>query len=643
MRHSRATGLGLCGVIGLAAAAQLANGVTLGGADADYRSFANVDEFRLTRLDLILEVDFTNRELDGVAVLELKRADPRSTELVLDTKGLRIRTVSELSGNFLGATERTKAIWVTRPFHLGKANSELGSPLYIDLAPSKEGTETVKIEYETTDQASALKWRVPEKKDGKPRPFMYTSPGPIQARSWIPLQDTPKVRVTYKALVKTGDGFLAVMGGGNDPKVKRNGSYSFMMPKAVPTYLLSLAIGDLDFKETGPRSGVFAESSLAKPAAKQFADTEAMLAAAEQLLGHYPFARFDQLVMPLAFPIGQAGYPTVAYVSPSLIAGDQAPQSALANAVAQSWSGQLVTNATWRDRWLNQAFATYLQRRIMSAVGGEPREAIQEILDVEAFRAAMATCDSDDQLLATDLTDVESDEVCAGVAAEKGSLMLTWLDAKFGRDKFDAFLRGYFARFAAQSVSSEQFEGYLEENLLDRYPGVATRAELTAWISNPGLPDDAVLPAADAAASIDGVRASFLTGKVPAAKIDVHDWVDPQWIYFLNGMPSAPKLEQLSELDRAYSLTAARSAEVAQAWLLLAIRCDYRPAFTRLEAYLKSVGRTRLIVPLYRELVKSSAGFEFAQRVYALARPGYDARTAQRIDALVKFDSTATE
>lgn len=630
-------------VIGLAGSCERAQAVTLGGVDADYRSYANVDEFRLVHLELILEVDFANRELEGTVVLELKRVDLHSTELVLDTKGLRILTVSELSGNFMGATEKTKPIWVTRPFHLGKSNPELGSPLFIDLAPSKDGIETVKVEYETTDQSSALQWRVPEKKDGKPRPYLYAAPGPIQARSWIPLQDTPKVRVTYKAFVKTGEGFLAVMGAGNDPKVKRNGNYNFLMPRAVPTDLLNLAIGDLDFRETGRRSGVFAESSLAKPAAKEFADTEAMLAAAEQLLGHYPWGRFDQLVMPPAFPIGAAAYPAVAYVSPTLIAGDKSLQSALANALAQSWSGQLVTNATWRDRWLNQAFAAYLQRRIMSVVAGEQREAIQEILDVEAFRAALSACAGDDQLLGTDLTDVESDEVCAGVAAEKGSLLLTWLEAKFGRDKFDGFLRGYFAHFAGQAVSTEQFQGYLQENLLDRYPGIATRANVDAWISNPGIPEDAVLPAAGAAASIDAARAAFISGKVPAAKIDARDWVGTQWIYFLRGMPAAAQLAQLSELDRAFSLTTTRNAEVAEAWLLLAIRRDYRPAFGRLEDYLKSVGRTRLIVPLYAELAKTPAGFDFAKRVYAAARPGYNAQAAERIDALVKLDSTGTE
>ncbi len=651
-RRIRATGSLLASCVGVAHA------VTLGGADADYRSYANIDEFRLTRLELILESDFTNRILEGVAVLELKRLDPHSTELVLDTKGLRILTVSELSGDFVGATEKTRAIWVTCPFHLGRANPELGSPLFIDLGSSKGSTETVKIEYETTNQSTGLRWHVPvkegyalekpdsaekAKKKDKSKQFLYTAPEPNQARSWIPLQDTPKVRMIFKAFVKTGEGYLAVMGAGNDPKVKRNGNYSFLMPKPLPPDLLSLAIGDLDFKQTGPRSGVLAESSPLKAAAKDFADTEAMIAAAEHLLGHYPWGRLDLLVMPPAFPIGLAAYPTLAYVSPTVIAGDTSFQPALANAVAHAWSGVLVTSAGWRDRWLSAAFAAYLQRRIMSAVAGEQTETIQEILDVAAFRTALSECDSDDQLLGTDLTDVESDEVCAGVAAEKGSLLLTWLESKFGRDRFDAFVLGYFTHFSGQPVSTDQFQTYLQENLLDRFPGIVARAEVGKWISAPGIPDDAVLPAADAAVSIDTARASFLSGAVPAAKIDTNHWVGPQWIYFLNGMPADAKTAQLSDLDHAFALTATRNSEVAQSWLLLAIRSDYRPAFARLEEYLKSVGRTRLIVPLYAQLAQTPAGFEFAQRVYKLARPGYDPQVARRIDTLVKIDSTATE
>ncbi len=379
-----------------------AHAVTLGGADADYRSYANVDEFRLTHLELLLEVDFTNRMLEGVAVLEFKRVDTHSSELVLDTKGLRILTVSELTRDFFGATEKTKAIWVTRPFHLGKPNPELGTPLYIDLSPSKQGIETVKVEYETTSQATGLRWHVPAnvqekgKKADKSRRFLYTAPGPDQARNWIPLQDTPKVQMTYKATVKTRGGNLAVMGAGNDPKVKHNGTYSFAMTKPVPAYLLSLAVGDLDFKATGPRSGVFAESSLLKAAAKDFADTEAMIAAAEHLLGHYPWGRFDQVVMPYAFPAAEAAFPTLAYLSPTVIAGDKCPQPALANALAQSWAGQLVTRASWRDRCLDRAFAAYLQRRIMAVVDGEQREEVRELLEIAAYRAALSTCAGDD-------------------------------------------------------------------------------------------------------------------------------------------------------------------------------------------------------------------------------------------------------
>ncbi len=238
---------------------------------------------------------------------------------------------------------------------------------------------------------------------------------------------------------------------------------------------------------------------------------------------------------------------------------------------------------------------------------------------------------------------MEYDEVCAGIAAEKGSLLLTWLESKFGRERFDAFVLGYFTHFSGQAVSTEQFQTYLQENLLERFPGIATRAEIDAWISKPGLPQDAVLPAAGAAAPIDAARAAFISGAVPAAKMEAHAWASQQWIYFLNGMPADATAAQLGDLDHAFAVSATRNAEVAESWLLLAIRSDYRPAFPRLEAYLESVGRTRLLVPLYAQLAATPSGFDFAKRVYTIARPGYDPQVAQRIDELVKIDTPDAE
>src|SRR5208283_103658 len=174
----------------------------------DYHSFANIEQFRVTHLDLNLRVDFHNKVLFGAVGLEIKRLDPRATELVLDTRDLDIRDVEERPTDVLGATAKSQTAWVSRPFHFDKADPILGSPLVIELAPSKKTTELIKIEYVTAPAAPALQWLAAKQTIGGHRPFMYTLSEPIGARSWIPLQDTPQVRASYAAHIHTTSDFF---------------------------------------------------------------------------------------------------------------------------------------------------------------------------------------------------------------------------------------------------------------------------------------------------------------------------------------------------------------------------------------------------------------------------------------------------
>src|SRR5579863_4105434 len=99
----------------------------------DYHSYANVDQFRTTHLDLDLRVDFKFKTITGSVTLELRRLDPRSTQLVLDTKDLMILDVTQKASDVLGATAKNQTLWVSRPFHLEKADPVLGSALVIEL------------------------------------------------------------------------------------------------------------------------------------------------------------------------------------------------------------------------------------------------------------------------------------------------------------------------------------------------------------------------------------------------------------------------------------------------------------------------------------------------------------------------------
>ncbi len=600
----------------------------------DYHSYANVNQFRTTHLELDLRIDLVNKTIDGTATLDLKRLDPQALQLVLDTKDLTINDVRQKSNDVLGATSKDQTIWVSRPFHLEKPDLILGSALVIDLPASRKPVESIQIDYQTQPTATALQWLTPKQTAGRKKAFLYTHSEPIGTRSWIPLQDTPQVRVTYKAVVHTDSDVRAVMSGENDPKAKRNGEYSFVMPQAIPSYLIALAVGDLEFKETGPRSGVYAEKSIVKAAASEFADTEAMMVAAEKLFGPYRWGRYDILVMPPSFPMGGMENPRLSFITPSVIAGDKSLVGVIAHELAHSWSGNLVSNATWRDVWLNEGFTVYLESRIMNAVFGQQRAAMEAVLGLRALRDDLAKLRPADQVLAIDLRYRDPEAVFSAVPYEKGRLFLNYLDAKFGHERFEVFLRGYFERFAFKSITTEQFTDYLAKNLLERFPGLVSREQVLAWEYDPGIPADAVLPVSGAFQPVDAARTDWIAGRLASKKFG-QDWVTQQWLYFLDNMPATLSARQLADLDQAYGFTRSQNALLERSWLELVIRNNYQPGFARLEVYLNSIGRRLLIEPLYTSLMKTPSGAEFAKRVYSKARPGYHPDTVKAVDAIV--------
>jgi leukotriene-A4 hydrolase len=610
-------------------------------ATFDYHSYANVDQFRITHMEFDFRVDLSSKTITGIAALEFKRLDPRATVIVLDTKDLMIEDVSQKASDVLGATAKSQTVWVSRPFHMEKPDPILGSALVIDLPPSKKSTETIRIDYETLPSSAALQW-LTAKQTARHKPFLYTDSEPIGARTWIPLQDTPQVRATYKASVHTDSGVLAVMSAENDPKAKRNGEFTFVMPQPVPSYLIALAVGDLEFKETGPRTGVYAEKSIIKEAAKEFSDTELMMQAAEKLFGPYRWSRYDILVMPPSFPNGGMENPRLSFITPTIIVGDKSLVSVIAHELAHSWSGNLVGNATWRDLWLNEGFTDYMESRIMTAVYGEPASSMEAVLGLRSLRADLAKLKPADQVLANDLKDRDPSEVFSSIPYEKGRLFLNYLDSMYGRERFDPFLRGYFDHFAFKSITTEQFLAYLQENLLDRFPGVVTREQVNTWVLGPGLPTDAVLPVTTLFQPVDGARAAWLDANLPAKKFGT-GWVTQQWVYFLDNMPATLSSTQLADLDKSFGFSKSPNAEIAHSWLLLVVANNYQPAFPRLQEYLTTIGRSKLIAPLYEALMKTPSGTEFAKRVFAKARPGYHAETVKAIEAIVSPPAAEAE
>jgi leukotriene-A4 hydrolase len=608
----------------------------------DYHSFANIEQFRVTHIDLALRVDFHNKVLFGEAALEVKRLDPNATELVLDTHGLDIRDVSEKPTSVIGALAKSETTWVSRPFHVDKADPILGSPLVIELPPHKRSTQTIKIEYVTSPDAASLHWLDDAHTAGKHHPLMYTLSAPIGARAWIPLQDSALARVTYAAVIHTDDDLLAVMSARNDPDVKHNGNYTFVNRDAIPPSRIALAVGDLRFKATGPRTGVYAEKPLLADAAKEFADTERLLTGAETLFGPYRFERCDLVVLPPPFPLAEVGNPRAPFISSTVVTGDRSEESVVARAVVQAWAGDLVGAATPRDAWIDAGLAVYMQNRLVREVYGDTRVTADRVLAEHSVREDLAQMPRPDQALAVDQRDRDP-AVPRSAADEKGGLLFTFLDGKFGRERLDAFLQGYFDHFAFKSITTEEFLSYLKENLLDRFPGIVSASQVEAWVKEPGLPQDAPLLAVHLYESVDATRSAWLAGKIPAKKLDTRAWVTPQWTYFLDGMPGPLRKDQLNDLDQAFGFTRSANAEIASSWFVLVIKSAYQPSYVRLEEFLKTNGRQTLLAPLYTELMRTPGGEVLARRVFAQARPVYQAHTAAALDAIVNPGSDSAD
>jgi leukotriene A-4 hydrolase/aminopeptidase len=585
----------------------------------DYHSFANPESIKVTHLNLDLTVDFAKKVLVGTAQLDFQKVDSNATQLILDTRDLTINSVTAM-GNALN-------------FDVASGDSFLGSALTIDVPAD---VDSVLISYQTSPKASGVQWLTPQQTAGKKHPFLFTQAQAIHARSFIPLQDSPQVRMTYTATIRTPKELLAVMSASNDPDTERDGVYEFSMPQPIPSYLIALAVGDLHFKPIGERTGVYSEKGILDAAADEFSDTESMLIATEKAFGPYSWDRYDLLILPPSFPFGGMENPRLSFITPTVIAGDKSLVSLIAHELAHSWSGNTVTNATWRDLWLNEGFTTYLTYRIMQMVYGDERFEMEAVLGREDLQADIDALPANDQIMAIDLRGRDPDDVFSNIPYEKGALFLRELEHKVGRENFDTFLLGYFEKFAFKSITTDQFVSYLEQTLLKEHSDKLSKQRIQQWIFQPGIPDNAPVPESDAFRVVDVARDAWLVGEIQADEIDSEKWVVHQWLYFLNNMPEKLSQKQLADLDKTFALTKSKNNEIAHSWLLISVKNWYQPAFKRLHDYLTSIGRNKLVKPLYKALSQTPGGKVMAQKAFSEAKAGYHPLTVKANEGFVQ-------
>ena len=581
----------------------------------DTHTLSNYQDLPILNTHLELSVNFQEKKLKGSVTHRFD--ENRKVDLLkLDTKYLKIDSIQDGDGNNL-------------EYSFGKFDELLGSALSVIL--NSQSNEVV-IFYETTEKSEALDWLLPSQTAGKTFPFMYTQGQSIFTRSWIPIQDTPGVRITYSAKINTPKNMMAVMSAANPQEMDTNNVYSFKMNQAIPPYLIALAVGNLEFKEIDFRTGVYAEPSMLEECANELVDMGKMVDVAEQLYGKYDWERYDVIVLPPSFPFGGMENPRLTFATPTIIAGDRSLVSLIAHELAHSWSGNLVTNATWNDFWLNEGFTVYFERRIMEALYGRDYSEMLALLGFQDLQNQVSNSQPAMQLLRLNMNGKHPDDAMTDIAYEKGYFFLRMLEENIGRDKMDEFLKKYFNDHKFQTIVTEEFLSYLKENLLDdNFKGL----NVEQWVFESGIPENCPKVNSLRFKNVESSVATFLDSGSEELKYASEKWSTHEWLHFLKHLPESLNLGQMADLDKVFNLSNSGNSEILAVWFLQSIKNDYKPAFENLENFLLKIGRRKFLQPLYLELSKNQEHKIWAKKVYKKARNNYHYVSFNTIDNIL--------
>ena len=579
----------------------------------DTHSYANPEEAVITHLALDLEADFGIKELKGTATYDINAAEDASS-IIFDSKELNIESV----------TVDGKEV----EFTLGEEKEIFGQPLTI---PIKGTSKKVVIAYSTSPDAEALQWLNPSQTAGKSHPYLFTQGQAILTRTWIPIQDSPGIRISYEATISVPEELMAVMSASNPQERNASGKYRFTMAQPIPPYLIALAIGDITFKAIGERTGVYSEPSMIASSAFELSDMEKMVEAAEALYGPYKWDRFDLIILPPSFPFGGMENPRLTFATPTIIAGDKSLVALVAHELAHSWSGNLVTNATWNDFWLNEGFTVYFELRIMEALYGKSYAAMLTSLGHQGLVETVKDLDERDTHLFLDLEGRNPDDGMTDIAYEKGAHFLMMLEKEVGRATFDAFLRSYFKDHEFQTMTTDKFVAYLKTNLLE--PNGVT-VNIDEWIYGPGLPENCPVVTSERFEAVSEQATAFIAGK-SAESLKTEDWTTHEWLHFLKALPYSLADGQMQDLDNAFNLTQSGNREIQAAWYKLAIYQGYgKEILPSIRTFLVEVGRRKFLTPLYTAMIESGMREE-AKSIFSEARPNYHSVSYNTIDALL--------
>ncbi len=586
----------------------------------DSHSFSNPAEAVVKHLDLDIKVDFDTQTISGKASWTIYNIT-KGNEIIFDENTLNITKVT------LGNDEKETQ------FKLGDSVEYHGKPLHITIEPN---TTKVNIYYNTTKDGVALQWLKPEQTADKKKPFVFSQGESIWSRTWIPCQDSPGVRFTYNAKVSVPKDVMALMSAVNPQQKNDTGVYTFKQDKPIPSYLMAIAVGDVEFKSIDSRTGVYAEHSVKNKAKWEFAKLGDMVNAAEKLFGPYRWGRYDVIVLPPSFPFGGMENPNLTFLTPTVLAGDRSLTSLLAHELGHSWSGNLVTNASWDETWLNEGFTTYVEHRIGEEVFGVNEAKMQDVLSRKVLQNNLEELgkDSPDTRLKIDLSGKNPDEGLSDIPYEKGYALLQTIEIAVGRKQFDTFLTNYFNDHAFQSINTEAFVAYINKNLIKGNKVLADKIKLNDWIYMPGIPSNIITPDSEDFNAIDAIQKTWRKTGIKGLSQKIKSTNEKQ--HFIDYLPNDLTVQEMTEIDKEFNFTKGGNFVVKRQWFIIAIQHQYKVAYPAIEQFLTSYSRTYSLTPIYKEMIKTPEGKVWAKQIYAKAKSGYHATTVEALEKILK-------
>lgn len=581
----------------------------------DPNTLSNYHNWRTVHTKTTFDVVFESQQLKGNVIHKLKSlTDAETNEIILDTSFLSISDV--------------KVDGKSTKWELLKRLEPYGSALKIKLEKPTERDEfvDVSINVETTSACTALQWLDPAQTSNKKHPYMFSQCQAIHARSIFPCQDTPDVKATFDFEIKSP---LPVIASGlprshNPTSIASDDSpqvYKFHQEVPIPSYLFAIASGDLGFARIGSRSTVATgPDELEECKWELEADTDKFIEVAEKIVYPYAWGQYNVLVLPPSFPYGGMENPIYTFATPTIISGDRQNVDVIAHELSHSWSGNLVSNASWEHFWLNEGWTTYLERQIQAAVhGSDAWRDFSAIIGWRALEESIAQFGADHEFtkLVIDLKGKDPDDAFSSIPYEKGFTFLYFLEKLIGKTKFDLFIPHYFTLWRGKSLDSYDFKttllGFFDSDL--DVKNKLSKLDWDSWFYSPGLPPkpDFDTSLADAAYSLVEKWKTLAEGMtddsssfVPSPT-DIQGLTANQVVVFLEAIISLPKplsAALANNMGTVYSLLETRNVELSSRYYQIAMASRDMSILPHVSDLLGKVGRMKFVRPLYTGLVR---------------------------------------